>query len=138
MKYAVRNTAGSWTGAVYDRTSPAIIDHHAAYAEELIAVSALERDEAGEWTATEASPAEIAATLTVTRFQARAALHQAGLLADVEAAVAASDDPTVKLAWAESIEFPRGSPTIAALAVAIGLTDAEVDALFIAAAAIQA
>lgn len=74
----------------------------------------------------------------ITRFQARAALLQAGLLADVEAAVAASDNPLIQLAWADSIEFPRSSPTIAALAETLGLTGSEIDALFVAGAAISA
>lgn len=86
----------------------------------------------------EAGPAQLAAGLTVTRFQARAALMQAGRLADVELATGASGDPFIQLAWAESVEFPRNSPTIAALAAAIGLTGGDVDQLFITASQISA
>lgn len=75
---------------------------------------------------------------SVTRFQARAAMMLAGLLDQVEAAVAASDDPMIRLAWAETVEFPRTSPTIAALAAALGLNDQDVDQLFITASQISA
>lgn len=66
----------------------------------------------------------------VSRFQARAALLAAGLLDQIDAAVAAADDAMLKLAWAEAVEFPRTSPAIAKLAAAIGLTDEQVDQLF--------
>lgn len=75
---------------------------------------------------------------SVTRFQARAALMQAGLFDQVTAAVAAAEDPMITLAWAESVELLRNSPTIATLSAALGLTEAEVDALFIAASQISA
>lgn len=43
-----------------------------------------------------------------------------------------------KLAWADAQEFERGSPTIAALAGQIGLTEAQIDQLFMDAAGIKA
>ncbi len=73
----------------------------------------------------------------VSRFQARAALHIAGLLPSIEAALAAAD-PLAQIAWADAQVFRRDSPTIAALAAAIGMTEAQIDALFIQAAQIQA
>ena len=73
----------------------------------------------------------------VSRFQARAALHMAGLLAATETAVAAAG-PLVQIAWADAIEFRRTSPTIAALAEAVGLTDEQIDDLFRTAEAITA
>lgn len=78
------------------------------------------------------------ASAQISRFQARAALMQAGLLDQVEAAVAASDDPLIALAWADTTVWPRTSPTIAALADTVGLTGAQIDDLFRAAAQIQA
>lgn len=72
-----------------------------------------------------------------SRFQARAALHNAGLLVAVENAVAGAD-PFVQIAWQDATEFYRGSPTIAALQAAVGLTDEQVDDLFRAAAQIVA
>lgn len=67
--------------------------------------------------------------MKVTRFQAKAALMQAGLLDDIEQAVSDSDDPMVKLAWQEA-SFVRLSPLISAIAVAIGLSDEQLDELF--------
>ena len=64
-----------------------------------------------------------------SRFQARAALHGAGLLSAVEAAVAAAS-PIVQIAWADAAEFQRDSPTIAALAAGLGMSEAQVDGLF--------
>jgi hypothetical protein len=75
--------------------------------------------------------------MVVSRFQAKAALAQAGLLTTAQAVVDAAD-ATTQLAWAEVIEFRRNSPTIAALQTAMDLTDAELDTLFRAAALIEA
>ncbi len=77
------------------------------------------------------------AQMVVSRFQARAALLNAGLLDAVETAVSQADGIT-KLAWSDAQEFRRNSPTIAALASVVGLTDDQLDALFTAAAQIQA
>ena len=68
---------------------------------------------------------------SVTRFQARAALMQAGLLADVEAYMALeSTDAFIRLAWTEAQEFNRTSPTVLELASIIGVSDSELDDLF--------
>lgn len=75
----------------------------------------------------------------VTRFQARAALHLAGLLEQVEALMAHPDTPMLaKLAWSDAMEFKRTSPTIASLASTLGLSDAALDDLFTVAAGIDA
>jgi hypothetical protein len=75
----------------------------------------------------------------VSRFQARAALHLAGLLDDVEALMAAPGTPALaKLAWADAQEFKRTSPTVQTMAAAIGLTEAQLDELFTTAAGIDA
>lgn len=75
--------------------------------------------------------------MVCSRFQARAALAAANLLASVETAVAAADEFT-QIAWADAVEFRRGSPTIAALQAAVGLTDEQIDDLFTAAMQIEA
>lgn len=75
--------------------------------------------------------------MVVSRFQARAALHGAGLLSAVETAVA-NADPITQLAWTDAQEFRRNSPTIAALAEIVGLTDEQIDNLFITAGQIRA
>lgn len=74
----------------------------------------------------------------VSRFQAKAALALAGLLPQADAAVAASGNVVLQLAWAEATTFKRNSPGINALAPALGLDDAALDQLFIAAAGIVA
>lgn len=78
------------------------------------------------------------AMMVVSRFQARAALHLAGLLPSVEALMAGDVDPIAKLAWEDAQEFKRMSPTILALSQSLGLTDAQLDALFDAAMSIDA
>jgi hypothetical protein len=75
----------------------------------------------------------------VSRFQARAALYQAGLLEQVETVMAdPATDMLAKLAWADAQEFKRSSPTIAAFSQQIGLTDEQIDELFKQAAQIDA
>lgn len=75
----------------------------------------------------------------VTAFQAKAALLHADYLDNVEALMASPETPRiVKLAWADALHFERNSPTVAAMAAALGLTDAEIDALFSFAAEVQA
>ncbi len=75
---------------------------------------------------------------SVSRFQARAALHNAGLLPAVEAAIAASGDALAQIAWADAASFERSSPTVAAIAAGLGVTDSQIDDLFRAAAKIIA
>ena len=75
--------------------------------------------------------------MVVSRFQARAALHLAGHLPAVESAIAAAD-PITQMAWKDAQEFRRNSPTILAMASALGMSDAQVDDLFIAASEIVA
>lgn len=89
------------------------------------------------WEIAAAVPPEDPVPAAVSRFQARAALHQAGLLEAAEAAVATSD-MIVRLAWQDAQEFRRDSPTVAALADALGLTPAQLDELFRQAAGIVA
>lgn len=91
-------------------------------------------EEAAAWEA-ERLTAERAG-MKVSRLQARVALLQAGLLPQVEAAVAAAD-PIIQMAWAEAIELRRYSPAILGLASALGLTDTQLDDLFRAAALVD-
>lgn len=76
-------------------------------------------------------------TATVSRFQAKAALHQAGLLEQVESFVNQSADPLVKLAWQEA-QFYRSSQMVNAIGGQLNLTPAQVDDLFKTAEQIQA
>lgn len=85
------------------------------------------------------TPQPVQIPQSVSRFQARAALHLAGLLETVEAMMAAPETPALaKLAWADAQEFKRNSPTVLSLSASLGLTEAQLDALFTTAAGIDA
>ena len=76
--------------------------------------------------------------ITVSRFQAKAALDDAGLLDQVEAYIQGDDVPRrVKLAWQEA-GFRRGSKMIADIGAELGLTEEQIDGLFLAAQEIDA
>jgi hypothetical protein len=76
---------------------------------------------------------------TVSKFQAKAALLNVGMLEQVEALMANPATPAItRLAWTEVQNFERSSPTIASMAAALGLNEAQIDALFIAASKITA
>lgn len=84
-------------------------------------------------------PPPPAVPAAVSAFQARASLHLAGLLPTVEAMIADAGTPTVvRLAWEYGTEVRRDSPTVAAMATALGWTEAQLDALFIDALGIEA
>lgn len=77
----------------------------------------------------------------VTMRQARLALHAAGKLAAVNAAIAALPDPPKTAAlieWEYSSTVRRDSKFVAMLGPAIGLDSAALDALFIAASKLAA
>ncbi|AZW22916.1 hypothetical protein [Bordetella bronchiseptica] len=79
------------------------------------------------------------APVSVSRFQALAALLQANLLDAVTAwANDPGTDPLHKLAFETATEFSRTSPTLAAGAAALGWSEQQLDALFDAAMQIQA
>ena len=63
------------------------------------------------------------------------ALLAAGLLPTVTAAVAAAD-AVAQIEWEYAQEVRRYWPTLLALQGAVGLSDAQLDALFVAAAAL--
>lgn len=70
----------------------------------------------------------------VTRRQAKLALHDAGLLPSVEPALQALSEPqktTAIIEWEDAIEFQRDHTLITALASSLGLTEEQVDNLFI-------
>lgn len=70
--------------------------------------------------------------IVVTPRQAKLALYGAGLLEQVEAAVAASDKAT-QITWEYAIEFRRDDPLINGLGKQMGLSDEQIDQLFITA-----
>jgi hypothetical protein len=72
---------------------------------------------------------------SVSMLNARRALRAAGLLDQVTAAIA-KQPADVQDAWSLSTTIDRQSPTVKMLALALGLSDAQVDALFVSAAAL--
>ena len=66
----------------------------------------------------------------VTMRQARLALLSAGLLDDVEAAITGAG-PAAKIEWDYATEVQRSSGLVPAMAAALGMTDEQIDALFI-------
>lgn len=88
-----------------------------------------------------AKPAPMPAPVpTVTRRQALRALHDAGLLGAIETAIGnlpPEQQALARIDWDNAQEFRRDFPLLAQLAGAIGLTSAQIDSLFAAAAAIQ-
>jgi HD-GYP domain-containing protein (c-di-GMP phosphodiesterase class II) len=70
---------------------------------------------------------------SVTPYQARQAINAAGLREAVEAAVAGASYE-VKDAWEYALAIERASPFVAAMGSALGLTEQQIDALFISAA----
>lgn len=74
---------------------------------------------------------------TVTNFQARAALMGAGLFDAVDAAVKAAGGVALQ-AWEYANEFEREGVLVAGITVQLGITSAQLDALFVAASEIAA
>jgi hypothetical protein len=75
----------------------------------------------------------------VTMRQARLALLAAGKLAQVDTAIAALSEPTrtaAQIEWEYSNEVQRSNGIVSQLGPALSLTEAEIDALFVAAAAL--
>jgi hypothetical protein len=71
--------------------------------------------------------------LRVTARQARLALLNAGLLDQVETAVTQAG-AEAKIYWDYSTEIHRNSPFIASIGQSLGLTDTQIDDLFVQAA----
>lgn len=84
-------------------------------------------------------PSLMAVPASVTRRQARLALLQAGLLETVNATIAAMPSPAKERAqidWDDAQTFDRDNQLLVQMAGALGLNDAALDALFVAAAAL--
>lgn len=82
---------------------------------------------------------QVAFVATVTMYQARMALLQAGKYAAAEAAIAALPEPqrqAAQLAWEFKTVVSRDGQLLNAIAAALGLSPSQVDDLFAAATAI--
>lgn len=74
---------------------------------------------------------------SVTMRQARLALHAAGLLAGVDAAIASLSEPAKTAAaieWEYASSVERNAGLVPAMAAALGMSEADIDDLFITAA----
>lgn len=79
-----------------------------------------------------ADPDTVLKTTIVTMRQARLALHSAGLLTQVNSAVATLGGEAA-IEWEYATTVDRNSPLVASLATALNLSEQEIDALFEAA-----
>lgn len=68
--------------------------------------------------------------LACSAWQIRAALNQKGWRQDVETAIAASSNITLKDAWQYNPQFHRNNPLVVNMGLALGKTEAEMNALF--------
>lgn len=76
---------------------------------------------------------DAAVPASITPYQARRALNAAGLRDAAEAAIAAASQD-VRDAWEYALTIERRSPFIEAIGSALGLTEQQIDSLFVAAA----
>ena len=85
------------------------------------------------------SKEEWRATTEVSRFQAKVALYNFGLLDTVNKMMSDPTAPFIaKEAWASAGVFKRNSPTIIAMGVGLKLTEDQIDELFKAALEVEA
>ncbi|NNM74750.1 hypothetical protein [Enterovirga aerilata] len=73
--------------------------------------------------------------VSVSPAQARIALHSAGLLGQVKQI--AEDDPEIGIWFEYATAWDRANPHVSDLGAALGLTEAQIDDLFVTAAAIN-
>ena len=74
-------------------------------------------------------PVQVPQVITIR--QAKLALLAAGLLDDVDVAVAQADRRATQIEWEYATEIRRDWPTLLVMQTALGLTDEQVDQLFI-------
>lgn len=86
--------------------------------------------------AAEAAAAALKVPQSVTRYQGLIALEDAGLLTTVESAIANAPKKT-QIAFSNAHVWRRASSMVSDMQAVLGMTDAEVDALFIAADAVD-
>lgn len=85
----------------------------------------------GVWTIR--TPAPPPPVVVVTPRQARLVLLQAGHLDAVEAMLAQPGNEAAQITWEYALEIRRDDALVTAIGSALGLTDAQIDALFEAA-----
>lgn len=85
-------------------------------------------------------PAPVPVPDSVESWKFRAVCEQQGLTLSIETFIAAQDEPpriALENFWQFGTEVPRHNDMVKAIAEALGKTDAQIDALFIAASQIQ-
>lgn len=92
-------------------------------------------EEEAAFDAYEAEQAALAIPRAVTMRQARLALLNAGLLDDVNAAIAAAGTAE-QIEWEYAQEVSRSHGLVPTMATQLGMTSGQLDALFVAAAAL--
>lgn len=80
------------------------------------------------WTQVPIPPAPVPAS--ITPLQARKALRAAGLFASVTQAMASMSDEELET-WEYALAIERNDPLLVTVAADLGLTEAQVDALFV-------
>lgn len=91
------------------------------------------------WTGRNRTPEEKRVGVSVTMRQARLALLQQGLLSTVNAAVAGlpeGEKEAAEIQWEYGSEVNRLSPLVVGLMPTLGMSDEEIDALFVLAGAL--
>jgi len=124
-------TGDAWSLVLDHRGETWWLDHATSYVVEVLGTPD------GSAEQPPAPPPVVVVPASVTNFQARAALIAAGLYDQVDAAVHASGDALAIQAWEYANSVYRQSSLINQLGTAIGLSGAQIDALFIAAAAVD-
>lgn len=69
----------------------------------------------------------------ISKRQARRALLDAGLLADIETAIINSNDEVLKIDWIDATEIRRDWQNLITMSTSLGITERQLDELFIAA-----
>ena len=85
----------------------------------------------------EPPPNPVPVPQSVTMRQARLALHAAGLLSGVDAAIASLSEPAktaAQIEWEYASAVERNAGLVPAMAAALGMSEANIDDLFITAA----
>lgn len=85
-------------------------------------------------------PAPVPVPESVDAWKFRAVCEQQGLTVSIDAFIASQDEPpriALEKFWQSGTEVPRNNHMVKAIAEALGKTEAQIDALFIAASQIQ-
>lgn len=83
----------------------------------------------GQAVTREYTPGPAPVPQSVTRAQAKLALNAAGLLSSADGAIA-NAGTEAQIYWADASVFERSHPLIASIGGALGLSEAQIDALF--------